>query len=379
MWYMNEDREILVKAFREFAEKEIRPIVPKMEEEEAYPLEAMRKLGELGFLGLGIDEEAGGSGPDFINFGLMLEEFAKESHGFTLLAYLASQLTIGAFYKFCTPEQVEKFIKPAIRGEKLCSIVTTEPCGVSNHGEYETMGVLDGDELVINGSKILITNCDVADVHFVVCRTGEVNRTAMEGVTLAIVPGDTKGITVGHMEHKLGWHGSHTGQLYFDNCRVPKENIVGEFNKGLAVVLAGLSPEFAAYGPMNLGAMEACYEKTVNYLKNRIQCGVSLWDAHESIRHEMARIWVKISNYRHAVYGVLEERNQGENIIPQAIALKVAGEELLREIASQCIEFHGGMGTVYETGIERYYRDAKMGGLGCGSNKTMIDSLSLLL
>ena len=379
MWYMTEERQILVNAFREFAENEIRPMIAKMEEQEEYPIEAIRKLGEFGMLGLGIDEEFGGAGADFINYGLMLEEFAKESHGFALLAYLASQLTIGAFYKYCTPDQVEKFIKPAIAGEKLCSIVLSEPCGVANPAEYETTGVLDGDELVINGSKILITNCEVADLHFVACRTGEFNPKTREGITLVAVPADTKGFSVGHMEHKLGWHGSHTGQVYFDNCRVPKENIIGGFNKGWTPVQFGLAPEYSAYGPMNLGAMEACYEKTKAYLKNRIQNGVSLWKAHEVIRNEMARLWVKINNYRYAVYGTLEDRNHGENVSAQAIALKVEGEALLREVASQCIEFHGGMGTVYETGIERFYRDAKMGGLGCGSNKSMINTLSYMV
>lgn len=379
MWYMNEERQILVNAFREFAENEIRPAVAKMEENEEYPREAIRKLGELGMLGLALEEEYGGAGTDYINFGLMLEEFAKESHGFALLAFLASRLTSNAIPKMCTPEQIERFVKPALAGEILLAIGCTEPCGILNPMEFETTAVMDGDEIVINGGKILITNCDVADYVLTWCRTGDFDPATMTGISFIAIPTKAEGFSVGHIENKLGWHGSHTGQIYFDNCRVPAENLIGEFNHGFLPVQLALAPEYSAYGPMNLGSMEACYEKTVNYLKNRIQNGVSLWDAHEVIRNEMARIWVKITNYRYAVYGVLEDRNHGAEISTQAIALKVEGEELLREIASQCIEFHGGMGTVYETGIERFYRDAKMGGLGCGSNKVMINTLSSFL
>lgn len=379
MWYMNEERQVLVNAFREFAVNEIRPFVDKMEREDAFPADALRKLGELGMLGLGMDESVGGAGADYINFGLMMEEFAKESHCFALLAYLVSQLTIGAFYKLCTPEQIEKFIKPALTGEKLCGVVVTEPSGVSNYPEHETRGVLDGDDIVINGTKVLITGADEMDLFFMVCKTGEVNMETYEGITFFIFPADTEGYSVGHIENKLGWNGSHTGQVYYDNCRVPQANIIGEFNKGMLPFALSLGPEFAAYGPMNLGAMQRCYDMTVEYLKNRMRGGVSLWDTHEVIRNEMARIWIKINNYRHATYGILQNRNDGKDITAEAIAIKVEGEELLREIASQCIEFHGGMGTVYETGVERFYRDAKMGGLGCGSNKTMVNTLSSML
>lgn len=379
MWYMNEERQILVNAFREFAENEIRPMVPKMEENEEYPREAIRKLGELGMLGLALDEEYGGAGADYINFGLMLEEFAKESHGFTLLAYLASTLTINVIHKMCTPEQLERFVKPALTGDILLGVGFTEPCGVGNPAEYETTAVMDGDEVVINGGKILITNCDVADYLLTWCRTGDFDPATMSGVSLIAIPTKAEGYSVGHMEHKLGWKGSHTGQVYFNNIRVPKENVIGPWGLGFALSNVALLPEFSAYGPMNLGAMEACYSKTKAYLKNRVQCGVSLWDAHESIRLDMTRMWAKIENYRQAVYGVLEMRNRGVDVSLHAIALKAEGEELLREVASQCVEFHGGMGTVYETGIERFYRDAKMGALGCGSNRTLLNTISGLV
>ncbi len=381
MWYMNEERELLVKAFREFAEQEIRPIVDKMEKQDEYPVEALRTMGQLGFIGLGIDQRGvGGEAADYVNFGLMIEECAKVSHGFALLAY-AAQTALGLYEKVFTPEQIETIMKPALAGKLIISDPINEPCGIFNPAEYETTAVLDGDEWVINGCKVLISSIDVADLHIAVCRTSEkFDPVTMRGLSAFAIPANTPGIEIGHIEDKLGWHGSRTGTIYFNDVRIPKENLVGELDNIWGPVLLGrFSQEIVAYGPMNLGAMETCFEKTKHFLQNRIQNGVSLWDAHEVIRNDMARIWIKITNYRNAVYAVLEEKNRGEDVFASAIALKVEGEALLRNITSDCIDFHGGTGTVYETDVERFYRDAKMGAIGCGSVKTYINTLSSMI
>lgn len=380
MWWMNEEREMIVAAAREFAQQEIRPVSKLMEEESKYPEEAIRKLGELGMLGLAISEEYGGAGIDYVNYGLMIEEFAKESHGFALLTSLQTELTIGMMEKMGTSsEQVKDWILKGVSGESLYGIVTTEPCGVFNVAEYETKAELVGDEWVINGGKILITADDIADAFVLFARTGEFDPKSMTGITCFLVPTNTKGVKVGHIEHKLGWKGSHTGQLYLDDVRIPKENVIGEVGNGWVPFSVALMPTYATYGAMNLGSMEAIYEKTLAFLKNRIQGGVSLWDAHETIRSEMARLWCKIDIYRGAVYTALENENKGIDMGFSAVALKVEGAELLEYVASQCIEFHGGTGTVYETGIERFYRDSKMGALGCGSNKTLITNIGSMM
>lgn len=380
MWYINEERQQVIEEARVFAQTKVRPAVKEMEKGH-YPLAELKALGEKGFLGLAMDETYGGANKDYISYGLMLEEIAKESHAFGLLAYLASQLTAGVVYGGCSEDQVETIIKPALKGEKLLSIVITEPTGAGNANEYDTVARLEDDEWVINGSKILITNADVADIHLVVAVTGEngFNPLTGEGISVIAVPADTEGFSVGHIERKLGWHGSHTGQIYFDNCRVPKENVIWEIDQAWMSFNAALAQEFAWYGPMNLGAMEAVYDKTNHYLHNRFQNGSSLWDNHESIRMEMASMWMSISNYRAAVYSALESRNKGQNISLEAISLKVKGEALLTEIAGNCMELQGGNGTMQSGDIERYYRDSKMGALGCGSNKTLTASLAMLI
>lgn len=376
MWWMNEERQMIVNAARDFAEQEVRPAAKLMEEEEKYPEEAIRKLGELGMLGLTVSEEYGGAGIDHINFALMIEEFAKVSHGFSLLAYLAADLTMGLINQIGEPDQIRDILAKGLTGEKLYGVGFTEPCGITNVAEYETTAKLVGDEWVINGGKVLITNADVADTFFVVAKTGEFDPATMRGLTYFVVPADSEGVTVGHMEHKLGWKGSHTGQLYFKDVHIPKNAVIGEIDNAWTPILTAMLIGDVAYGAMNLGAMESVYDKTVAFLKGRVQGGVSLWDAHESIRVEMTRLWLKIDNYRSAVYSASEDLNRGEDISAKSVAVKVEGADLLELVASQCIEFHGGTGTVYETGIERFYRDSKMGALGCGSNRTLISLLS---
>lgn len=160
---------------------------------------------------------------------------------------------------------------------------------------------------------------------------------------------------------------------------MPKENLIGPLNRGYIAEGGVLLSEVSAYGPMDLESMEAVFKMTKDYLQKRVQNGKSIWDSQQSARDNMASLWLRISNFRNSVYGVLSSRNQGQDITAQAIALKIAGEQLLEDVVSQCIELHGGMGVIYETGIERFYRDSKMSAVGCGSNKTLTDMLTMFI
>lgn len=379
MWYMTPERKVLQKAFREFAQKEIQPFVPMMEKKEAYPREIFRKMGQLHYLGLATEKKYGGDGKDYINLGLLLEEVAKVSHTVGLLTFVNSQLTVGVIKDVCTPEQVEKWIKPALRGEFLMTMANDEAAGSGNIAGFQTKAKLVGDEWVVNGAKIFITNADVADLHVVTCLTDKVNPKTLTGASLIAIPADAPGVKVGHMEEKLGWHGSHTGQLYFNNVHVPKENLIGPLNLGYNLEGGNLLEEITAYGPWDLGAMEHLWQATKNYLQNRMQGSASIWDAHESARDEMADLWCQINNFRNTVYSVLNDRNHGESVVPQAIGLKVKGQQLLEHVASKCVELQGGIGTTDEAGIERFYRDAKMAAVGCGSDEVLLSMLSQMI
>ena len=378
MWYMNEEREMLKNMMSEFVANEVKPLVKDMEND-IYPKEVFKKLGDLGFGGLCQEEKYGGMGVDWINFGIALEEIAKESNTLALLTSLNYDFTINAIKELCTPEQVERFIKPAIRGDIILGYWTTEPVGVFNMPEYETRAEKDGDEWVINGGKIFATNAGIADYAFISAKTSDFDPSTMQGLSWFLIPKDAEGFQVGRPEHKLGWKGTETCQVYFDNVRLSDEYRVGPVGGIAPTMINNLSEGYSLYGVMTLGSATSVWERTREFLSERIQNGKSLWDAHQVVRNDMAKMWIEIENFRHSVYSVLENRTRGENVIMDSIALKVQGCKLLESVASQCIVLHGGTGSVIETDIERFYRDAKMCYLGCGSNNILTDFLTKYL
>lgn len=201
----------------------------------------------------------------------------------------------------------------------------------------------------------------------------------MDGWSFICVPTNLPGVEIGHIENKIGWKGSNTGQVYFNDVRVRKDNLIGEKDKGFQYLISKLIPGYIFYGAWSVGAAEAVHESTKNYLKQRMQAGVSLWDANQVIRNDMADLWADISLVKNAVYSIAENMNQGNNSMAEAIMLKVKGNKMVEHVTSECIVLHGGIGTVYETDIERFYRDAKMNFVGCGSDKTLINTLSAMI
>jgi butyryl-CoA dehydrogenase len=379
MWYITPERELLRKTVREFAQKEIRPFIPELEKE-AYPAEILKKLGRIGILGLCHDPGYGGSGVDYINWYLALEEIAKESHTVALLAVQTSDLCAHCAEGACTPAQVEKYIKPAVRGDIILGQWATEPSGMANVAEYETTAVRDGDGWVINGSKIFSTNAGACDYAMVICRTSDhADPVTLRGASMFIVSKDNPGLTIGHIEHKFGWHGSATGQTYFHNCLVSNDDLIGEVDECVPYLIGRVNPGLGFYGALALGAAEAVYAKTRAYLAGRIQGGKSLWNAHQVVRNQMSEMWMQIEQLRCAVYGYAETRMRGMEVTGLAIALKIEGTKLAKAVCDKCMTLHGGLGTVRETGIERYYRDVKMADVACGSNLTLTDALTYSL
>lgn len=375
MWYMNEERELLQNAIREFAQTRVRPHVDKMEKEEADAKDLMKEMGGLGFFSFGKAEEYGGLGNDQIPVAILMEELAKES---TTVGFLAMihHVFLQEMIKNCTEEQKQKYVVPAINGEIILGLAGNEACGSFFFDGYSTKAVRDGDTWVINGDKCFITEADVADVFLVTAKTADhVNMITGEGYDTFIVPADTEGFSVGHIENKLGWKGSRTGTVYFNDVRIPAENHIP--NPLFMTPSLGLGGWYAA---LDLGGAEACMEKTLNILKGRVQAGgLSLWDAHETIRHDMARLSSKVSVLRNAVYSHMLNFTMGTGSFTDDFALKIEGASVLREVASECMILAGGMGLIYETGLERYYRDVEMSEVGCGSNKTMLGVISMTL
>ncbi len=363
MWYMNEERELLQGAFREFAQTRVRPYIPEMEEKDADCKELIKEMGELGFLGLNMPEEFGGSGVDYINEALLLEELARESYVVSFSAMLVHMFN-EAMLRGCSDEQKQKYLVPSVSGELLMGLAGNEALGGSFLEGFSTKAVRDGDTWTINGTKVLVSQSDVADAFMVM-------SLSENFLDLFFVSEGMEGLGHGHIENKLGFKGSRTGTVYFNDVKVPESDRFPNVNC--------LSPDLYGgfYGAMDLGGAEAVLEKTVNYLKQRIQEeGKSVWDLHESARNDLARLQAKITNFRNAVYGHMLNMNNGEKDVNEAISLKIEGEKLLEEVSSECMSLMGGAGLIYETGIERFYRDGKMTSHACCSNKTFLSQIA---
>jgi len=221
MWYMNDDREAVLAIAREFAKTEVAPQALEIDRDDRFPLELFKRAGELGLLGITVPEEDGGLGMDQTTNALVLEEIAKVSPVLTIAMGAHILLAGGILQMLGTPEQKAKWLAPAATGEGVLSCGQTEAIGGDDQGEYTTRAVLDGDEWVINGGKVLVSNIGVADYYVIVAVTAEhPDPVAKTGLSAFVVPAGTPGFGVGKAEHKLGWHGSATGSLSFSNCRI---------------------------------------------------------------------------------------------------------------------------------------------------------------
>lgn len=378
MWYVTEERELMRKVAQEFSEKEVRPFVPDMENNK-FPKYLLKRMAELGFNGVGFPEEVGGIGRDWVTAGMIVEEIAKVSNTAAFLHFLNAYLFPDTIFNLGSPEQKAKWLTPSIAGEIFLALSSTEPTGFLNWTEYQTRAVLDGDNWVINGAKIFTTIAGQADYYLVNCITSTPNPATFEGASLIVVPKDAVGFEVGHIEHKLGWHGSSTGQVYFRNCRVPKDNLLGPQDKSMQVMTGIMPVEFAMFGASCLGSSLGVFQKTLKYTRERLQLGKSLFATHQSVRETLTNMWIDIEVFRGAVYQTLEMMNKGMNVMAHACAVKVRGAQLFESVSSKCIELHGGNGVVFENDVERYYRDAKMNHIGGGATPIVVDLLSTFI
>jgi butyryl-CoA dehydrogenase len=376
---MNEERELIKKIAADFTEQEVKPFIAEMEENHTYPRQLLRRMGELNFQGLIFPPEVGGIGPDWITAGIVAEEIAKESNLVSILLALNTAICAETIHKLGTPEQIDRWVRPAIKGDVNLALCLTEPNGIFNFSENQTKAVLDGDSWIVNGSKIFTTNAGNADCYIVECLTDEPDPATMYGVSYILVPADTPGFEAGHIENKVGWPGSSTGNTYFKNCKVPKENLLGPLHTVFPIIYANLEDEFIMFGAACLGGAVGVFEKTLQFTKERIQLGKSLFDTNQSVRQKLAQMYTEIESVRGLVYMTLAMKDKGISTFKQSFMCKIKGAAVFESVSSQCVVLHGGLGAVIDTGIERYYRDAKVNFLAGGSNDTLVDGLGSLL
>jgi butyryl-CoA dehydrogenase len=352
-----EEQKMIQDAARDFARKEIGPVAAQLDEEEKFPAEIIKKLGQLGFMGMTIPTQYGGAGYDTLSYVLALVEIAKKCASTAIIMSVNNSLVCYPIFEFGTDEQKKKYLTPLAQGQKLGAFSLTEPNAGSDAGNQQTTAVLDGDNYVINGTKIFVTSGNMADV-LIICAATDKSKGA-KGITAFIVEKGWNGFKVGSLEHKLGIRASSTAELVLTDLRVPKENVLGNVNDGFKIALKALDGGRVGVAAQALGIAEAAFETAVRYSKQRQQFGKAISE-FQAIQWMIAEMAVNIEAARLLVYKAAIAKDTQKYFSKEAAMAKLFASELATRCASDAIQIHGGYGYTREYPVERHYRDARI-------------------
>ncbi|MBU8918380.1 acyl-CoA dehydrogenase family protein [Bacillus sp. FJAT-29953] len=373
-WIFTDEHDMFRKTVRSFVEKEITPNIEQWEKDGQTPRSLYKRMGELGFLGIKFPEEYGGSGLDVVMEAVFTEELARCGAG-GVGAAIGSHTTIAMtnIWRYGNHEQKQKYLIPGIKGEAISALAVTEPGGGSDVASIKTTAKKDGDYYVLNGSKTFITNGGNADYVIVAAKTKE--GPQHRNISLFIVETNSDGFSVGKRLKKLGWRSSDTGELFFDNVIVPKENLIGEENEGFVYIMKNFQYERLILALGCIGAAEKALELTVQYSKERIQFNKPLSE-FQVLRHKMVDMAVDIEKARNLTYRALYLYSQGKNCVTEATMAKAVASEMVNRVCDQAVQIHGGNGYMMEYPIQRLWRDARIQTIGGGTTQIMNEILT---
>ncbi len=354
---LSEDQLAVREMVRDFAESEIRPIAAEIDETHEFPAATVKKMAELGLLGMFVPEQWGGAGMDYVSYVIAIEELSRvcASHG--VIASVNNSLVCYPILTYGTDAQKTQYLVPLAKGERLGCYCLTEPQAGSNAANQQTTAVLDGDHYVLNGAKLFVTTAGPADVLVVYTATDR--ALGSKGVTAFIVEATTPGVKKGKKEKKLGIHASDTREIHFENARVPKENRLGEVNKGYGVALATLGGGRIGIAAQALGIAQACLEASVKYAGERVQFDRTIGE-FDAIREMLANSAIEVETARAFVYQAAWLRDQGRPHVKEASLAKWHASEAASRCANWAVQVHGGYGYLADFHVERYLRDAKI-------------------
>ena len=353
----SKEQLLLRQMLREFSLNEVEPIAAEIDEEERFPVETVEKMKKIGMMGIPFAKQYGGAGGNYLEYAMAVEELSRVCGTTGVILSAHTSLGGGPINEFGTEEQKQKYLVPLANGTHLGAFGLTEPNAGTDAAGQQTTAVLDGDEYIINGSKIFITNAIYADTYIVMAMTDKSQRT--RGISAFIIEKGTPGFTFGPKEKKLGIRGSATCELIFENVRIPKENLLGKEGFGFRIAMKTLDGGRIGIGAQALGIAQGAMDETVKYVKERKQFGKSI-SQFQNTQFQMADMQAKIDASRMLVYRAADAKDRGLPYSVEAATAKLYASETAMEVTTKCLQLFGGYGYTREYPIERMMRDAKI-------------------
>ncbi|WP_198302183.1 acyl-CoA dehydrogenase family protein [Bosea sp. AS-1] len=373
--YFTEEHEALRDQVRRFVETEIKPRALKWEEDGLVPRDVLRKMGDLGFFGIRYPAEYGGSEMDTLATVVLAEELGRSTFsGVAITALVHTDMASVHIANAGSKAQKDKYLPAIIAGEKIVAVAVTEPDAGSDVKGIRTTARREGDHYVLNGAKMFITNGVHADLYCVAAKTDPQGRPS-QSVSIFIVEKGTPGFSVSRALDKHGWRSSDTAELSFVDCRVPAENLLGQEGRGFYAIMSNFQNERTVIGAMAIGESQAAIDLTLDYVKTRKAFGAPLWEK-QAIRQRLAELAGKVEAGRQLVYHAAWLDAQGFDATREVSMVKAYCGELVNEVMYDCLQFHGGMGYMRESAIERMTRDARVQSIGGGATEVMLEEVA---
>ena len=349
--------QMLKELYVSFAENEVKPLATELDEEERFPYETVEKMAKAGMMGIPYPKEYGGEGGDTVGYIMAVEELSRVCG--TTGVILSAHTSLGSWpiYQYGNEEQKQKFLRPLASGEKLGAFGLTEPNAGTDASGQQTTAVLDGDEYILNGSKIFITNAIAGDIYVVMAMTDK--SKGNKGISAFIVEKGTPGFSFGVKEKKMGIRGSATSELIFEDCRIPKENLLGKEGQGFKIAMSTLDGGRIGIAAQALGLAQGALDETVKYVKERVQFGRPL-SKFQNTQFQLADMEVKVQAASHLVYQAAINKDLGKPYGVEAAMAKLFAAETAMEVTTKAVQLHGGYGYTRDYPVERMMRDAKI-------------------
>ena len=354
---LTSEQELIQKTAREFAKEHLAPGVIERDDKAEFPTEQIKVMGELGFMGMMVPEEWSGAGFDTLTYVIAMEEIAAVELATSTIMSVNNSLVCQLFVDYGTEDQKEKYLKPLAIGEKLGAYSLSEPESGSDASNMRTFAKKEGDHYVINGTKNWVTNGINGDIVILFCMTEK--SVGYKGISAFVVEKGTLGLSTGKKENKLGIRASDTCELYFENCRIPGENMIGEEGQGFKVAMKALGGGRIGIAAQALGLARAALDASISYAKERKQFGKTIGE-FGAIQNKLADMATEIDAARMLVWRAAKLKDDGKNYYRESSMAKLYASSTAMKAATECVQIHGGYGYMQEYGVERLMRDAKI-------------------